>query len=70
MQTFFTIFAHLLFDYNCSTCHVLHVCLGVYLSKHADVISPESLKPRHSGILIVFKVIKVCSRNIVRCRSN
>ena len=34
-------------------------CVGVYLCKHADVISPEPLKPRQSGMLVVFKVIKV-----------
>jgi len=33
--------------------------VGVYLCKHADVISPEPLKSIQFGTLVVFKVIKV-----------
>jgi len=47
-------------------CH----CVGVYLCKHADVISPEPLKPRQSGTLVVFKVIKVtCNIMVIAIRS-
>jgi len=40
---------------------MLHVgfCVGVYLCKHADVISPEPLRERQSGALVIFKAIKV-----------
>ena len=33
---------------------------GVYLCRHADVISKKPLLPGVPGYLIVFKVIKVC----------
>ena len=39
---------------------LLMFTLGVYLCRHADVISKKPLLPGVLGYLIVFKVIKVC----------
>lgn len=54
---------------NCKISCLGNPKMGVYLSKHADIITAEPLKSRQSGMILIMKIIKGKVKFMVENRS-